>query len=119
MLDIQLFGLNLGWHHLNDLLLHLANVLLLFLVLRRMAKAPWKSVFVAALFALLPLHVETFYNRGLPTMSLVTTNKRLKSLTKPSAWIPGMRRLITAGAPSTVKLVIMSRQFGMLRSHRD
>ncbi len=59
MLDVQLFGLRPGWHHLTNLLFHVANTLLLFFVLRRMTKALWESAFVAALFALHPLHVES------------------------------------------------------------
>jgi len=59
MLDVQLFGLKAGWHHLTNLFFHIANTLLLFLVLRRMTKALWQSAFVAALFALHPLHVES------------------------------------------------------------
>ena len=59
MLDVQLFGLNPQWHHLMNLLFHIANTLLLFLVLQRMSKALWQSAFVAALFALHPLHVES------------------------------------------------------------
>jgi len=59
MLDIQLFGLNPRWHHLTNLLFHIANVLLLFFALNRLTKALWQSAFVAALFALHPLHVES------------------------------------------------------------
>ena len=59
MVDVQLFGLSPGWHHLTSLLFHLASTLLLFLVLHRMTKALWRSAFVAALFALHPLHVES------------------------------------------------------------
>jgi tetratricopeptide (TPR) repeat protein len=59
MLDCQLFGLNAGWHHLTSLLLHVANTLLLFCVLRRMTASTWRSALVAALFALHPLHVES------------------------------------------------------------
>lgn len=59
MLDISLFGLNPGWHHLTNLLFHIANTLLLFLILRGMTEEFWKSAFVAALFALHPLHVES------------------------------------------------------------
>jgi len=58
-LDCQLYGLNPSGHHLTSVLLHLANTLLLFLVLRRMTGALWRSGFVAALFALHPLHVES------------------------------------------------------------
>ncbi|MFZ0035446.1 MAG: tetratricopeptide repeat protein [Sedimentisphaerales bacterium] len=59
MLDCQLFGLNPAGHHLTNLLLHTANTLLLFAILKRMTKAIWQSVFVAAVFALHPLHVES------------------------------------------------------------
>jgi tetratricopeptide (TPR) repeat protein len=59
MLDVQLFGLNPGWHHFINLLFHIANTVLLFLVLHRATKALWQSAFVAALFALHPLHVES------------------------------------------------------------
>ncbi len=59
MLDVQLFGLNPRWHHLTNLLFHIANTLLLFFVFHRMTKETWKSAFVAALFALHPLHVES------------------------------------------------------------
>jgi len=59
MLDVQLFGLNAGRHHLTSLLLHACNAVLLFLLLFRMTGALWRSAFVAALFALHPLHVES------------------------------------------------------------
>ena len=59
MLDYQLFGLNPSGHHLTSLLLHLANVLLLFAVLQQMTGAVWRSALVAALFALHPLNVES------------------------------------------------------------
>ena len=59
MLDCHLFGLNAGLHHLTSLFLHIANTLLLFIVLRRMTAALWQSAFVAALFALHPLHIES------------------------------------------------------------
>jgi len=59
MLDVQLFGLNPAGHHLTNLLLHLANVLLLFGVLQQMTGAVWRSALVAALFALHPLNVES------------------------------------------------------------
>jgi protein O-mannosyl-transferase len=59
MLDYQLFGLKPGRHHLTNVLFHIANTLLLFLILNRMTHALWQSAFVAALFALHPLHVES------------------------------------------------------------
>jgi Flp pilus assembly protein TadD len=59
MLDVQLFGLDPGPHHLVNVLFHSVNAVLLFLLLLRMTGAYWQSVFVAALFALHPLHVES------------------------------------------------------------
>ena len=59
MLDCHLFGTNPAWHHFTNLLLHIANTLLLFAVLKRMTAAFWRSAFVAAVFALHPLHVES------------------------------------------------------------
>src|SRR6266571_5274157 len=59
MLDVQLFGLNPMGHHLTNLVFHIANTLLLFLVLKRMTGASGRNAFVAGLFALHPLHVES------------------------------------------------------------
>jgi tetratricopeptide (TPR) repeat protein len=59
MLDWQLFGQNAGAHHLISLLLHVANSLLLLLLLSRLTGTVWPSALVAALFALHPLHVES------------------------------------------------------------
>ena len=59
MLDVQLFGLDAGKQHVTNLLLHMANAILLLLLLFRMTGALWRSAFVAALFALHPLHVES------------------------------------------------------------
>lgn len=59
MLDCALFGLAPGGHHLTSLVLHAANTVLLFFLLERMTSAPWSSAFVAALFGLHPLHVES------------------------------------------------------------
>jgi len=59
MFDWQLFGADAGRHHLTSLFLHIANTLLLFAVLKRMTNALWRSAFVAAAFALHPLHVES------------------------------------------------------------
>ena len=59
MLDCQLYGLNAGGHHFTNLALHTIAVLLLFRVLRVTTGALWPSAFVAALFAIHPLHVES------------------------------------------------------------
>src|SRR5437879_5986974 len=59
MLDCQLYGLKAGGHHFTNVLLHTVAVLLLFAVLREMTDALWRSAFVAAMFAIHPLHVES------------------------------------------------------------
>jgi protein O-mannosyl-transferase len=59
MLDCQLFGLKAGGHHFTNVLFHTVSVVLLFLLLRQMTGAFWQSAFVAALFAVHPLHVES------------------------------------------------------------
>ncbi|UCG56129.1 MAG: glycosyltransferase family 39 protein [Phycisphaerales bacterium] len=59
MLDCQLFGTNPAGHHLVNVVYHIANTLLLFLLFRRMTGDFWPSAFLAALFALHPLHVES------------------------------------------------------------
>jgi protein O-mannosyl-transferase len=59
MLDCQLYGLKAEGHHFTNVLLHTVAVLLLFAVLREMTGALWRSAFVAAVFAIHPLHVES------------------------------------------------------------
>ncbi len=59
MLDCQIYGANAGGHHLTSVLLHASTCVLLFLVLRRMTGDHWPSAFVAAVFAVHPLHVES------------------------------------------------------------
>ena len=59
MLDCQLYGLKAGGHHFTNVLLHSIAVILLFLVLRQMTGALWRSAFVAAVFAIHPLRVES------------------------------------------------------------
>jgi len=59
MLDVDLFGMNAGGHHMVNLLLHGAGTLLLFIVFRKTTGDRWQSAFIAALFALHPLHVES------------------------------------------------------------
>ena len=59
MADVHFFNMDAGEHHLFNILLHLVNTLLLFVVLHRMTGAPWRSVLVSGLFALHPLRVES------------------------------------------------------------
>ncbi len=59
MIDFKLFGPHPWGHHLTSVLLHAANGVLLFLVLKKMTGALWRSLIVAGLFALHPLRVES------------------------------------------------------------
>jgi protein O-mannosyl-transferase len=59
ILDVQLFGLESGWHHAVNVALHLGAAALLFAFLNAATAARWPSAFVAFVFALHPLHVES------------------------------------------------------------
>jgi tetratricopeptide (TPR) repeat protein len=59
ILDAQIYGSWAGGYHLTNLLLHVVSSLMLFMIFRRMTGSFWRSGFVAALFALHPLHVES------------------------------------------------------------
>ncbi len=59
MLDYQLHGLQPGGYHLTNVLLHTLSAILLFLILRQMTGFQWRSAFVAAVFAIHPLRVES------------------------------------------------------------
>ena len=59
MFDCQLYGLRPGGHHATNALLHMTGTILLFLALLQMTGALWRSAFVAAVFAVHPLHVES------------------------------------------------------------
>jgi Flp pilus assembly protein TadD len=59
MLDCQFFGLDSGWHHLHNVLLHALAAVMLCIFLQRATGARWRSALVAFLFALHPLHVQS------------------------------------------------------------
>ncbi len=59
MADVSLFGLNPSGHHTTNLLLHIANTLLLFLLFRKLTGRQWRSAWIAAVFAVHPAHVES------------------------------------------------------------
>ena len=59
MADVEVYGLRPGGHHLTSVLLHALSVWILFVILRRMTGATWRSFMVAALFGLHPLRVES------------------------------------------------------------
>jgi protein O-mannosyl-transferase len=59
ILDCEIFGVEAGPMHVVNVLFHIANTILLFLVLARMTNGVWQSAFIAGLFALHPLHIES------------------------------------------------------------
>jgi hypothetical protein len=92
MLDRQLFGSWAGGFHLTNVLLHVANTFLLFLVFQRMTAAPWRSALVAALFALHSLHVESvaWVSERKDVLCaffwLLTTWAYIRYVERPSRW---------------------------------
>ena len=59
MLDSEFFGLDSGWHHLHNVLLHALAAILLCIFLQRATATRWRSALAAFLFALHPLHVQS------------------------------------------------------------
>lgn len=59
MVDVSLFGTGAGWHHLNSALIHALSVALLFWLLSTATGSLWRSAFVAVVFAVHPLRVES------------------------------------------------------------
>jgi protein O-mannosyl-transferase len=59
MTDVQLYGINPRGHHLTNVIIHTISTVFLFLLLSRLTRSIWQSLFVATLFSLHPLHVES------------------------------------------------------------
>jgi tetratricopeptide (TPR) repeat protein len=59
MVDCQLYGLNRTGHYYSNLILHVLSTIILFFALKKMSATVWQSAFIAAVFALHPLHVES------------------------------------------------------------
>jgi protein O-mannosyl-transferase len=59
MLDYEIYGLNPAGHHFTSLLIHIINVLLLFWIMKSLSSSIWLSAFIAAVFALHPVQVES------------------------------------------------------------
>ena len=81
ILDCELFGVNPGAMHLVNVAFHIANALLLFLLLHRMTDAVWRSAMVASLFALHPLHVESVAAEITCIFWIASSQPRLPALT--------------------------------------
>jgi Tfp pilus assembly protein PilF len=58
-LDYELYGMNPGGYHITNVILHILNTLLLFVILYQITQKKWQSFFVAALFSCHPIHVES------------------------------------------------------------
>ena len=59
MIDVELYGMNPGMFHMTNVFIHTTNSLLLFLILNKLSSKKWRSGFVAIIFAIHPLHVES------------------------------------------------------------
>ncbi|MHB8138841.1 MAG: tetratricopeptide repeat protein [Smithellaceae bacterium] len=59
MIDYQFYGLNAGGYHWTNVIIHIFNAILLFFLFRNLTGAVWRSAFVAALFAIHPINVES------------------------------------------------------------
>jgi Tfp pilus assembly protein PilF len=106
MLDIEIFGLNPGEHHLTNVVFHLANAWLLFFVLQRMTGAFWRSAAVSALFCLHPLHVES-----------VAWVAERKDVLSTFFWLLTMAsygRFVEKRGPGRYALVIVSFALGLM-----
>ncbi len=92
MLDCQFYGLYAGGHHLTSLLVHAATAILLFLVLREMTGTLWQSAFVAAVFAIHPLRVESvaWVSERKDVLSglffMLTLGAYVRYVRKPPSW---------------------------------
>src|SRR5207248_6243560 len=105
-LDYELFGLRPWGYHLSNLLLHTANTLLLFLVLRRMTGAVWRSAVVAGLFGLHPMHVES--------VAWVTERKDVLSTLFWLLTIAAYARYARRGTAIAYALVLATYVLGLL-----
>lgn len=106
MLDYRLFGMNPSGHHMVNLLFHIANSVLLFLILKMMTGAVWPSAFVAAAFALHPVHVE----------SVAWVSER-KDVLSTLFWLLTMGAYVRYGKQRSVKrylLVVLFLALGLM-----
>src|SRR4029453_13373473 len=106
MLDCQLYGLNAGGHHFTNVILHTISVLLLFLVLRQMTGGLWQSAFVATLFAIHPLHVES--------VAWIAERKDVLSAVFFMLTLGAYARYARAPSPARYLLVALLFAFGLM-----
>lgn len=108
MADVQMFGLEPGPAHVINLILHVANVLLVWLVLRRLTGSMHRSAVVAALFAVHPLHVESVAWIA-ERKDVLSTLFALLSLWAYAAYARNGRRAAYLGALFWFALGLMSK----------
>jgi protein O-mannosyl-transferase len=106
MFDCQVYGLKPAGHHLTNVLLHTVAVILLFLVLRVMTGALWQSAFVAALFAIHPLHVES--------VAWVSERKDVLSAVFFMLTLGAYFRYVRTGLFTSYILVLLLFAFGLM-----
>ena len=106
MLDAQLGGLEPALFHATNVLLHMVNTALLYLLLERLTGAAWRSALVAALFALHPLHVEP--------VAWVASRKDLLSATFGLASMLAYVRYARRGSRATYLVALLSFLLGLL-----
>jgi protein O-mannosyl-transferase len=106
VLDCQLYGLNAGGHHLTNVILHTISVLLLFLVFKQMTGGLWQSAFVAALFAIHPLHVES--------VAWIAERKDVLSAVFFMLTLAAYARYARAPSPARYLLVALLFAFGLM-----
>ena len=115
MLDAELFGLNATGFHLTNLLLHVANAVLVFLVLARMTGAIGASAFVAAIFAVHPLHVESVawaaarkdVLSGLFALLALLAYERYVRSPRPRGWYAALTAALALGLMAKPTLVTL------------
>ncbi len=114
LIDVSVFGLNPAGHHLVSVGFHIANVILLFLILKKMTSAVWLSAFVAAVFGLHPIGVESVAwaaerkNVLSSFFAFLTIWAYLRYARKPGLWrYSAMTILFTAGLLSKSMLVTL------------
>jgi tetratricopeptide (TPR) repeat protein len=105
MLDAELGG-GPGGYHLTNVVLHLANTLLLFLVLDRATSARWRSALVAALFAVHPLHVES--------VAWIAERKDVLSTSFMFLTLAAYERYCDRPGPTRYAFVFLSMALGLL-----
>ncbi len=119
MADYELYGLKAAGYHVSNLLLHILNTLLLFLVLRRMTGETWKCLTVAALFAVHPLNIESVAwiaerKNLLSTLFWILTLFAYVRYVEKSGWLRYMQALFLFALGLTAKPMLVTLPFVLL-----